>query len=202
MKKKICLMWLVISSFVLINIQLVAQTSKAESILQKYGFNLNCEGTISKVDNNELSIVPDEMKTDGRSMVQVSVNLGPSVYLPGTYGGRFYFSENPNSNLLANRILSDKIVVNGLEFIKEYWVVYGGAGGWETVINSYTKQNGNYYTISLQHSFIFGMPGTMEGDKKVSKEDFIKQALSDMKNNSDQYVKSYDNILSSFTLTY
>jgi hypothetical protein len=201
MKRKLKVMYNVVVTLILIDISTFAQIAKNENIFQEYNFSLKYEGTISRVEKNEFSIVPNDMKTEGRSSVQVSVNESPSVFLPGTFGGRYYYNEYSTPAFASNKIISEKLIVNGLEFIKEYWVVYGGAGIWEMVINSYTKHFGHYYSISLQHNFISGTPGTMAENRLMTKDNYINEAIAKMINNEDQNIINYNMILSSFTFT-
>jgi len=168
-----------------------------------YGFNIQYPGELKERTTDEIVIQLSQVDASQsqQSQVNISVDKKSFVDLPGTYGGRYYFSDNPNSNLMSDRYAVEQDTLNGLIFAKEYWVVYGGMGGWETIINCYTQHQGQYYIISLVHKFISGTPGEIIDDKKIMQQELINEALQTMRDTNNYYVNAFTNILSSFTIS-
>lgn len=124
------------------------------------------------------------------SSVTVFVDKKLSVPLSGSYGDRYPFEEHPKAAVLSNRTLSQKLILNDIvskndiTFKRDYWVVYGGMGNWDIVINYYTKRKDSYYMISLEHSFSGDVPGMVtRGGKKITKGKIINEILNKMPDN-------------------
>jgi hypothetical protein len=162
-----------------------------------HGFRIEYLGELVEYANSEICLrLPLEEAT-----VHILVDSEPSVLLSGTFGGRYYFEEAPAAPALANRVLSQEAVLNGVLFKKDYWIVYGGAGGWDTVINCYTEWKHCYYIISLHHEFMAGIPGIEVGARRgVTGEQLANEALSRMLDGENEYVSMFNSILSTFAL--
>jgi len=202
------------ASFVVIALSLVRDLVIAQETLNQslnkassyrnsfYEFKIEYFGELKEQSDNEIIVkLPylGESETS-QSFVSISVEPRPFVDLPGTYGGRFYFSNDSSSAILSNRHAVEHDTVNGLVFTKEYWFVYGGMGSWETVINCYTKHHGQYYVISLNHQFLSGTPGETINGRKISKKELITNGLKAMHDNNNKYVKAFNAMLSSFSI--
>jgi len=126
--------------------------------------------------------------------IEVSASKSLSVDLPGTFGGSFNYQETrPIASSTAGRIASE----NAGNFIIDYWAEYGGMGSWDTVINAWTKNDGRYYIISLNREFISGVPGNTP---EATETALISKALSNMRDDTDTYVHTFQQILSTFRL--
>jgi len=128
-----------------------------------------------------------------KSFVALQVADEPSVPLSGTYGGRFNFMKAPQSPAIKDRVLTEKKKFQDLDFTIDYWIAYGGMGSWDTVINAYTRKDNKYYSLSLIDTFISGVP-----ESEVSKEQLVQKALKAMRDESNQSVKLFYQILSTF----
>jgi len=170
-----------------------------------YGFKIDYVGELEERSVSEVIVkLPQfEESQTSQSYVSISTDQRPFVDLPGTYGGRFYFNNDSISALLSNRyaIEHDTDTVNGLVFTKEYWLVYGGMGNWETIINCYTEHQGRYYVISLVHLFLSGRPGEVMNGKKISKQELIANGLKAAHDNNNKYVNAFNAMLSSFSIS-
>lgn len=174
---------------------------------QKYGFKVEYLGELIECVEARVCIrLPLEERAIGekvvgkRAVIRIFVDKKPFVFLGGTFGGRYYFEETPTAPILSNRVFTEEVVLNGIPFRKDYWVVYGGAGSWDTVINCYTEYNGRYYIISLDHNFIWGTPGMEVEGRKITREELVNKALSEMLNDENKYVRMFNEILSTFML--
>ena len=134
-------------------------------------------------------------------MIYIKVDSIPSVYLPGTYGGWFYFNNKKSTQTQSDIVATKKDTINGMVFTRDYWLVYGGGGSWDAIINSYTKHKDKFYVFSLVHNFLEGMPGIIINNKKSTKQEFIIQGLKRMKDKGNVYVRKYDEMLSSFSFS-
>ncbi|MGC9603032.1 MAG: hypothetical protein ABSF47_01020 [Minisyncoccia bacterium] len=133
-----------------------------------------------------------EIKYPADFPVEVLESKDLSVDLPGTFGGRFTYQENaPISSSTTGRVASETVG----DFTIDYWAQYGGMGSWDTVINAWTKRNGNYYIISLNHEFISGAPGFTPD---VTETTLISKALSNMHDGTNTYVNIFHQILYTF----
>jgi hypothetical protein len=167
-----------------------------------YGFRINYSGKLVERSTGEVLVMLTHLD-NGRakqSYVIVSVSQRPFVDLPGTYGGRYYFSPDSNSEFMSNRYAVEQVTVNKRIFTREYWVVYAGAGSWDTVINCYTKIGQKYYIISLVHEFVSGIPGSVINGRKVSKQEIVDKALKAMHDTNNNFVKAFNSIVSSFSI--
>lgn len=128
--------------------------------------------------------------------VSILVSQQPAVLFSGTYGGWYSFEEDSEQ---PDRVFSHEIVLNNITFKREYWAAYGGMGGWDNVINCYTKYKDKYYIISLEHVFAGGVPGTIIAEgRKLTKEEIIKKALEKMLDEKNEYVRVFNQMLSTF----
>jgi hypothetical protein len=175
------------------------QNQKKIQANKLYGFKFEYHGKLNEMNNNEYSIQINSENPNDK--VYVKVDTEPSVYLPNTYGGWYYFTNKKSIQTLSSNIVSEQDTINGLVFTKEYWMIYGGEGSWDTIINSYTKYNGKYYIIALVHKFLTGMPGIIVDSKKITKKDITVKCLNMMRNMEDIYVKSFNEVLSSFSIS-
>jgi len=167
-----------------------------------YGFKIRYFGELEEQNPKQVVIKLPKFEEDQvpQSYITISVEKQPFVDLPGTYGGRLYLNTDSPSALLQDRYVVEHVVINGLAFIKEYWLVYGGMGNWDTVINCYTKQNGRYYVISLHYPFLSGVPGKVVNGRKISKGELITKGLKAMHDNNNDYVQAFNTVLSSFSI--
>lgn len=168
-----------------------------------YGFKVQYEGTLSERSKDEYVIKlppPADAKEVG-SYARIFVSQRPFVYLPGTYGGRYYFNDDKTSRILSDYVHADSVSVNGLRFARDYWAVYVGQGQWETVINCYAFHSGRYYTVSLGHNFLTGMPGEIVNGSRITKQQMWTRLIDTMRDTTNGYVKSFNQILGSFSIT-
>jgi len=169
---------------------------------QKLGFSIKYLGGLTGNSITGLTIrLPAMQKEDKEGgFVHIFVDERPFVFLPGTFGGPYYFEEHASAPAQADRVLTEKVTLNGMPATKDYWIIYGGAGSWETVINCYTKYNKRTYIISLHRNFVSGVPGQEIDGKKITKEEIVSRALTLMRDFDNKYVKTFDEMLSTFTV--
>ncbi len=167
------------------------------------GFTVHYQGTLIKKNQGEylidLSGPANAEHSGGR--VHIFLSRQPFVYLPGTYGGRFYFETDKTPNTAADYVRGDSVTVNGIRFARDYWAVYAGMGQWETVDNCYTIHGGRCYTISLTRNFKTVMPGQTVNGTRTTKEQLRSSLIGKMRDTSDVNVKSFNEILKSFSIT-
>jgi len=164
---------------------------------EEYGFEIKYPNSV-KYDERKVSFPLAEAASG-----TVFVDRKLSVPLSGTYGGRYPFEEHPKAAVSSNRIVSQKLILNDIvskndiTFKRDYWVVYGGMGNWDIVINYYTKRKNNYYMISLEHTFSGYVPGMLTaGGKKITKEEIINEILNKMPDND--YVRIFNQMFFTF----
>ncbi len=121
--------------------------------------------------------------------------------MPGTYGGRYYFEKGNGGLTPSDRVRGDSVSVNGLKFAKDYWAVYAGEGQWETVINCYALTSGHYCIMSLQHDVATPMPGEILDGSKITNGEIRAKLISALRDTTNSYVASFNEILSSFSIT-
>lgn len=182
------------------------ESSNAESKLYvstSGNFNLHYNGILQNSRNGECTIrLPDQTgKPPDHAYVHVFVDSKPFVYLPGTFGGKYFFMDGRNDKAMSNRVAGDSLSVNGLAFARDYWAVYGGHGQWETVINCYAYQNGKYYVISLEHDVMTPLPGEKANGSRATKTQMRNELIDGMRDGTSPYVSDFNNILRSFSLT-
>ena len=168
-----------------------------------HGFKFQYEGTLTERDKDEYVIkLPANASGDGaESFVHIFVDARPFVYLPGTYGGKYYYSEAKDSRVTENRIPDDSVSVNGVRFARDYWAVYAGQGQWETVINCYAFHEGQYYVVSCVHNFLTAMPGETVNGVRTSKQQIRTKLINALHDTTNDYVKSFNQILGSVSFT-
>ena len=168
-----------------------------------YAFKIQYFGELKERSFNDVMVKLPQLEENQPSPSYVSISIDQQLFvdLPGTYGGRFYLNNNPNAALLSNRYAVEHETVNGLVFTKEYWLVYGGMGSWETIINCYTKHQDRYYIISLDHSFLSEIPGEIVNGKEISKQELITKTLNVMHDNSNKFVNTFNAMFSSFSIS-
>ncbi len=167
------------------------------------GFTVHYQGTLIKKNQGEYLIDlsgPANAEHSG-GLVHIFLSRQPFVYLPGTYGGRFYFETDKTPNTAADYVRGDSVTVNGIRFARDYWAVYAGMGQWETVDNCYTIHGGRCYTISLTRNFKTVMPGQTVNGTRTTKEQLRSSLIGKMRDTSDVNVKSFNEILKSFSIT-
>ncbi|HEY9166540.1 MAG TPA: hypothetical protein VIS48_10305 [Candidatus Kryptonia bacterium] len=166
-------------------------------------FSLQYEGTLDEHNGNECAIrLPSSSKGDiDRAYVRVFVGQRPFVYLPGTYGGSYYFDNKSGDRMMSNRVAGDSLIVNGLKFARDYWAVYAGHGEWETVINCYAYDDGQCYVVSLEHDSRIGMPGEIVNGIKITRDQLRNKLVNEMRDTTSMYVKSFSGILGSFSVS-
>ncbi len=194
--------------FLLLGRTVNSQTKKASGrqfnvyTSNTHGFTVSYDGTLVQRGNDEYVIKPAASNgTNDRNEVHIFVTQRPFVYLPGTYGGRYYFDAGKNPNTNSDYVSGDSVTVNGLRFAQDYWAVYAGMGQWETVDNCYALHNGHYYTISLTRDFKTAMPGEKVNGVAASKTQMRAGLIEKMRDSTDVYVKSFNQILKSFSIT-
>ena len=84
----------------------------------------------------------------------MTIYIGQKFALSKTETGGLIYYEEYNDEIpkkSPGNILVEDVIIDGIPFQKEYYVLYGGAGAWSSGINVYTtsKYQGNYYLISL-----------------------------------------------------
>ncbi len=175
------------------------QDQKKVIINKQYGFKLDYQGRIIQKTNSEYLIQIN--KSNPQDLIYMKVDSRLSVYLPGTYGGWLYYNDKKSTQTQSGIVSTKKNTVNGMVFTRDYWLVYGGEGSWDAIINSYTKYKDKFYIFSLVHNFLEGMPGIIINNKKSTKQEFIIQGLKRMKNKGNVYVRKYNEMLSSFSFS-
>lgn len=102
----------------------------------------------------------------------------------------------------SGKVLSETVLINGNRFIKNYYLFYGGMGGWDGYIWNYVDRgDGNLYKFSIPFFDCFGVPGT-NGNNSPSKQEIIDKCLSYQKNNEgNDPMKTMNQILSTFKFT-
>jgi hypothetical protein len=167
-----------------------------------YGFRVQYEGTLAQrgSDEYEIDLPASTKEASMGSKVRIFVSQQPFVYLPGTYGGRYHFSGDRSGVTLSGRVAGDPVNVNGLEFARDYWAVYAGMGQWETVVNCYALYDGQYYIISLEHDFLTGMPGEIVNGSRTTKQQIRDNLINILRDTTNSYVKSFNEILGSFSI--
>ena len=167
------------------------------------GFTVQYQGTLIERGQNEFLIKLQQPGSagNGEGRVHIFVSQQPFVYLPGTYGGRFYFETDKTPNTAADHVRGDSVTVNGIRFARDYWAVYAGMGQWETVDNCYTIHGGRCYTISLTRNFKTVMPGQTVNGTRTTKEQLRSSLIGKMRDTSNVNVKSFNELLKSFSIT-
>ena len=128
--------------------------------------------------------------------VRVLVDTKPAVFLPGTFGGWYLFEDREQAPLGDHGrgpALTQKFVLENITFTKSYWAIYGGAGGWDTVLAADTRHNGLYYSLALQHKFIEGVPGDA-----IQAKDMVKAAVGRMTASESPIIEAFNAMLSTF----
>ncbi len=148
-----------------------------------------------------IKLLRAERDTGPVNEVRIFVAEQPFVYLPGTYGGRYYFNHDVHSRLGESRVPGDSVIVNGVGFKRDYWAVYAGQGEWETVINCYAYHDGQYYVISLGHDSMAGKPGEFVNGSRITKQQMRTRLFNSLRDTTNDYVRSFNQILGSFSLT-
>lgn len=176
--------------------QLSVYTSSAHK------FTVSYHGTLIKKGNDEYVIKPAASNAmTGRNEVRIFVTQRPFVYLPGTYGGRYYFEAGKGPGMTSDYVTGDSVTVNGIRFARDYWAVYAGMGQWETVDNCYAFYDSQYYTISLTRDFNTPMPGEKVNGVAASKSQIRDGLIDKMRDSTNVYVKDFNQILRSFSIT-
>lgn len=209
MKKKELLSVLVLVPVVLLGTTAFAQKNEAAGsglnvyASPTYGFRVQYQGTLAESNKSEFVItLPSSNAQSGTvGKVRIFVAQKPFVYLPGTYGGKYYFSGDSTGITATDRVRGDSVDVNGLQFARDYWTVYAGMGQWETVINCYAFHDGQYYVVSLNHDFATPKPGEVINGSRVTKQQISGRLVSSLQDSTNSYVRSFNHILESFSLT-
>lgn len=175
------------------------QNPKKIVLNKKYGFKFEYQGKLIQKNKNEYVIQIN--KSNQQDLVYIKVDSEPSVYLPGTYGGWFYFNSKKSGQTLSDIVATKRDTINEIAFTTNYWLVYGGEGSWDATINSYTKYKNRFYVFSLVHEFLKGNPDVIINNKKQTKQKLLNKGLSRMEDKKNVYVKRYNEILSSFSFS-
>lgn len=167
------------------------------------GFSVHYQGTLIKKNRGEylIDLSGPANAEYGGGRVHIFISRRPFVYLPGTYGGRYYFDTDESARTTSDYVRGDSVTFNGVKFARDYWAVYAGMGQWETVDNCYALHNGQYYTISLARDFKTVMPGQTVNGTRTTKEQLRSSLIEKMRDTSSVYVKSFNRILESFSIT-
>ena len=184
----------------------IKQTGSAKSnvyVSRSNKFMVQYNGTLIQKSKNEYEIKlrADEELSNDRNEVHIFVSERPFVYLPGTFGGKYYFADNPNSVLAEDRIPGDSMTFNGIKFARDYWAVYAGQGQWEAVINCYGFHGGKYFVLSLGHAAFTGMPGEEINGIRVTKQQMRTKLINALRDTTNNIVRSFNQILGSFSVT-
>lgn len=168
-----------------------------------YGFKVQYQGTLVRQGSDEyiIDLPASTGQANPSSKAHIFVAQQPFVYLPGTYGGRYYFNEGNTGLNASDQVQGDSVNVNGLKFARDYWAVYAEEGQWETVINCYALHAGQYYIVSLERDLAAGMPGEKVNGVTIAKQQIRARLISALRDTTDSYVRSFNQILDSFTLT-
>jgi len=132
--------------------------------------------------------------------VSVTIETRPAVLLPGTYGGWYYFDENLNFQDTRDQrkhlapLMRKQLVFEQITFMQDFWVLYGGSGSWDTVINCFTLHNGLYYIISLHYPFLKGIPLSAAELERMAMD-----GITRMSNIHDPLVIIFEQMLKSFS---
>jgi len=173
---------------------LVSNWKTYESI--PLGFKIQYVGEIVKCN---YALICIRLPIEG-AWVSITVESQPAVFLPGTYGGWYPYSETlkllgDGENLISSGLaLRRRVVYGTTPFVQDYWIIYGGTGAWDTVINCFTIINQIHYIISLNYPFVSGSPESL-----MDKENIIKNTLIQMTATDNPVIKIFEIILSSFT---
>lgn len=158
----------------------------------RYGFEIKYPKSLVEYGEGEVRFPL------GADNVSVLVDEKSSVLLSGTYGGRYPFEEYPNTRVSSNRVLSQRVVLNDIVFQRDYWVVYGGMGNWDSVINYYTKHNDNYYMISWEYTSREDIPGMLTNSgRKITQEEVANRILGKMMSDTE-YVRTFNQMFLTF----
>ncbi len=195
--------------FFLLGESLVAQTKQVSArethvyVDSSYGFKVQYAGTLVQKNRDEYVIQLPSTSTRSNSggEVHIFVSQQPFVYLPGTYGGRYYFPNDGTDRTSSDRVPGDSVIVNGQSFARDYWAVYAGQGQWETVINCYVFHNGQYYVVSMLHNFLTGMPGEIVNGTRITKKQMRASLIEKLHDPANAYVSSFNQVLESFSFT-
>ncbi len=132
---------------------------------------------------------------------EVSVSDRPYVDLSGTYGGILYLDDVKADFQLENRVMVDSVTAGGLQFRREYWVVYGGMGGWEGVINCYALHDQHFYHLSLDSDASMGKPGEVVGAGTLIGEQLRMRFATMLQDGREPVVRRFNELLSSFRVS-
>jgi ABC-type oligopeptide transport system ATPase subunit len=95
---------------------------------------------------------------------------------------------------------SENITINNINFKKEYRVWYPGhmESTREGLIECYTKKKDHYYVISLSVE-TDGFPGIII--QSDTEEEIANKIINELRNDKNEYIKLFDQILSTFKFT-
>ncbi|MDZ7288580.1 MAG: hypothetical protein ONB44_02250 [candidate division KSB1 bacterium] len=159
-------------------------------------------GKTQPIDSTGYSMVliADKTGTGKTAMAYVLTSDQLFVDLPGSYGGRLFYTSPEAHHLLKNRILVDTVKTNFTQFVREYWTVYAGMGMWECVINCHTQKAGKYYLVAMIQDRAFGKPGEVIDGKRLSAEELQKGLLRSLQDTTDVAIQQFDRLLASFRI--
>ncbi len=136
-----------------------------------------------------------------QATVQLSVSPKPFIELPGSYGGRKYIGDKTSRPLLKNVVAIDSVPVNGVDFRREYWVVYAGMGMWEGIVNCYASVRGQYYELSLNTGIAAGKPGEVFDGTEMRASDLALRVANILRDENEMVIRQFNTVLSSLKLT-
>ncbi len=169
---------------------------------KELGISFVKSGAVKQIDNTtyNISLTSSESGTSNNAIAEVSVSNRLYVDLPGSYGGRLYLDSPNAGKLIQNIVEADTVIINQQSYKREYWVVYAGMGMWDCVINCYAKRDGKYYMVSFIQDRQIGKPGEIIESKQLNSGDLKLQALSFLKDDTNNSISEYYKLLSSFQI--
>lgn len=143
---------------------------------EKYGFEFQYPSNL-EINEKDFSL------TFPNKSVKIYGLIAENLLVPllGSFGGFYQYTENQTVN---SKVLSEK---NG-DINRDYFVANSGMGSWDTVINVYQYKNNKYYIASLYRSREFGDSSGVAVDL----------ALKEMRDQNNEYIKTFNQILSTF----
>ncbi len=130
--------------------------------------------------------------------VTITVSERVGIDLSGSLGGKLYV-DDPGFNAVSRNVVRvDTVVVDGLQFRREFWAVYAGMGAWEGVVNCYAFHGGQYYSVCMNADVHAGRPGEVVDGKPVSDEDLRTRIAATLSDPREPLISQFGRLVSSF----
>jgi len=155
----------------------------------QYGFSLQYPNTFQvKQDTNGTYLYQYNAPIDSNHtahIITIYISAGPNLTAPllGTCGSSCPY---PSSAIAFSQ-------KNG-NWKEDYIFAYGGMGSWDSVINAYQQNSGNYYMLSLYSGLALGEPG-MNGPNNPSEAQIIAPELKSLQDPNNPDVLILDNLV-------